>query len=115
MVSFNDKIIEIFGAWVTDYAPVLLLAALGLALLFFITVIAAIVRACVLKSKIKKLQAENAKAANAVSGAELQLRADNRARAKTSAYRRTRRTARRASVRIRLGLFGYRADRHERA
>ena len=25
MVSFNDKIIEVFGAWVTDYAPVLLL------------------------------------------------------------------------------------------
>ncbi len=70
MVYFNDKIIEIFGAWVTDYAPVLLLAALGLALLFFITVIAAIIRACVLKGKIKKLQAENAKAANAVSGAE---------------------------------------------
>lgn len=70
MTSFNDKIIETFGAWVADYAAILLIVAAVFALLFLVTVIGAIIRACVLKSRIKKLQAENAKAANATSGAE---------------------------------------------
>lgn len=55
MASFGETITAAFGDWVMTYAPFILLAAMLFAFLFVITVIAAVIRACVLKGRIKKL------------------------------------------------------------